>query len=141
MSARASLPAVRAGRDGSKVRLFVRRYRWFRGRTGVVGRDAESALHLARAEETAERRGWAWSWETDEYPDLSWCDRCERGETRFHSHDVYTCVLTDCAGRVLSSLGGIDSPDNDYRRQIEAELASEALCEGTRGEGAAFDGL
>jgi hypothetical protein len=40
---------------------------------------------------------------------------------------VLCCVLKDGDGNVLASLCGITDPDSNYRRVVEAELASEAL--------------
>lgn len=107
------------------------RYRFFRQHAGgTVGRNAETAYHLARAEEYAADRGWRFDWEPDQDPDLSWC-ACADGKVS-HSHEVLICTLRDSAGKVLASLGGIVDADRNYGRVIEAELASEALSTGPR---------
>lgn len=38
-----------------------------------------------------------------------------------------SCVLMDRDGNILASLGCIDDADDDYRREIEGQLAYEAL--------------
>ena len=115
-------------------------YRWFRGRTGCVGRDAETALALARAELAARDAGCSWEW-TDDYdgwvdlqsyrrhgdclichPGKGGCvagcaecvDRCE------------ACILRDASGEALASRWAIWDADDDYRRMVQAELAYEA---------------
>lgn len=102
-------------------------YTQFRGRTGSVGQDALTALHLARAKAYGESQGWEWAWEDETEPDLSWCDECEREKCRDHYHEVFCLVLRDATGDVLASLGNIADPDRAFRRECEAELALEAM--------------
>ena len=76
---------------------------------GVVGRNAEGALALARAEAVDE----------DEYM---------LGDEEEMPSEVLYAVLKDQDGEVLESLGGIGDPDRNYGRVVEAELALEALA-------------
>jgi hypothetical protein len=102
---------------------------------GIVGQATKGALDLARAEREMQRRGWVVTWEDDQDADLSWMDDKERERP----HEVYVAVLWNTdpepgyMGRhhmkatALASLGGIVDPSREYRRVVEAELASEAL--------------
>jgi hypothetical protein len=104
-------------------------YRFFRDHAGyVVGRSAEYALQLARAEQYAQDHGWDFDWIPDPEPDLSWCDTCI---DRPHAHEIEGCILNSPEDSHLASLWGITDADQNYRRVIEAELALEAMPEVT----------
>ena len=108
---------------------LMRSYRWFRGRTGCVGRDAQASLEYARAELETRSRGWSFEWvdDADGWADLrrdggvcscgcgAVIERCEG------------CILRDEDGNVLESLWAIWDADSDCRRMVEAELALEAI--------------
>lgn len=85
------------------------------------------AVELARAEEYARNLGWEFEWELDQDPDLSWMS----DEEREQEHEVLCCRIPDSEKPrySLASLCGITDPDSNYRRVIEAELASEALAD------------
>jgi hypothetical protein len=103
---------------------MIRPYRFFFANAGyIVGQRAQGALSLARAEQHATDNDWSAAWEWDECPDLSWLSERELKQ----DHEVLCCVLKDGDGNVLASLCGITDPDSNYRRVVEAELASEAL--------------
>lgn len=90
----------------------------------------QCAKDLAKAEEEAQRTEWEFEWEWDECPDLSWMS----DEEREQDHEVLCCRIVDPENPrySLASLCGITDPDSNYRRVIEAELASEALHEITK---------
>lgn len=101
-------------------------YRWFRGRTGCVGRDAQAALDLARAELTARDAGCSWEWVHDSH---GWADLVMDGWHAGSPTEVQTCegcILRDADGAVLASLWAIWDADDDYRRQVQADLALQA---------------
>lgn len=102
-------------------------YQFFREHAGGwVGHNAEHAAHLARAEATAERLGWAYDWEWDDEP---W-----DGDCGCQPSEVLGCILRDAySGEQLASLWGIGDPSNTDRRVIEAELAAEVLSETSTG--------
>lgn len=107
-----------------------RAFRFFLENAGYctpLGRAA-CALSLARAEQHAEAAGWFFSWDCDLDGDLGdheyWC-REDCGK----DHQIEFCLLRDAEGAVLASLCGIIDADSDYRRVIEAGLASEALAD------------
>lgn len=107
-------------------------YKFFRANAGGwVGHNAETALHLARAERWGEIHGWYSDWEPDPNGDLGdheeWCS--DARAKRNHGHDVEGCVIYDSAGNHLASLWGTIDPTSAYRRVVEAELCSEALAE------------
>lgn len=85
------------------------------------------ARNLARAEAYAKENDWQYQWEED------WNVEShvrEFGEEAYPS-EPSTCEyyrLVDADGVFLDSLGCIDDADANYRRVIEAELASEALA-------------
>jgi hypothetical protein len=85
------------------------------------------AVELAQAEQYARNLGWEFEWEFDECPDLSWMS----DEEREQEHEVLCCRIPDPENTrySLASLCGITDPDSNYRRVIEAELASEAIAE------------
>lgn len=86
------------------------------------------AKYLATAEAYARNSEWEYRWEDDwdigshkkyygkgSVYEVSEPETCE------------SCLLLDADGEVLESLGCIDDADKNYRRVIEAELASEAM--------------
>lgn len=86
------------------------------------------AVDLASAERFAQTRDWEFEWESD------WSIGSHQ---KFYGKDsayedsepgtCESCVLRDSDGNALESLGCIDDADSNYRRVIEAELASEAM--------------
>lgn len=97
---------------------------------GIVGQRALGAARLARAEawllEQVEAGRMRVRWESDDDADLSWMDEAERGRI----HEVEGCIIESCcascgAWTVAESLWAIVDADADYRRVVEAELASE----------------
>jgi hypothetical protein len=89
----------------------------------IVGERAKGALNLARAEQYAEERGWSFDWTWDDNADSSWMDEKERER----DHEALGCILRDENGEVIESLWGIFDPDENYRRVVQAELASQAM--------------
>lgn len=110
-------------------------YRFFKQNAGyVVGRRAEGALALARAEALAgaqpERIRFRWEADpnADRGPgDWGWPEPEVRRFWRTE-HEVWGCVL-EVDGEPRGSLWGIWDPDAGYRREIEAELLLEAIEE------------
>ena len=99
---------------------------------GIVGQRAIGAASLARAEETLSRAQYLDAarvrWEFDPYADLSWMTDSEREE----SHECEGCIIevSRDGGETwehAASLLGIVDASRDYRRIVEAELASEAF--------------
>jgi hypothetical protein len=84
------------------------------------------AVELAEAEAIGQRLGYEFDWEGDSDPDLSWMSDDEREQ----EHEVLCCRIPDPDNTrySLASLCGITDPDSNYRRVIEAELASEAIA-------------
>jgi hypothetical protein len=87
------------------------------------------AKELSEAESIAARKQWSYAWEWDD-SGCSGCDckspecKCSTGE----EHETLGCILLDEHGKHMPfSLWGICGATNDYRRVVEAELASEAL--------------
>lgn len=94
-------------------------YRFFYDNAGwIVGRRAEGALELARAERWAADNGLGFSWEPD-------YDDCGDGGTT--PNERFGCILRDVDGNVLTSLWSIGDPSPEYCRVVEAELALEAM--------------
>lgn len=91
------------------------------------------ARELAEAEQYARDNGIVFHWEND------WVVGSHReffgpdsvyGDTIFGNPEPDTCescTALDKDGYILASLSCIDDADDDYRRVIEAELASEAM--------------
>jgi hypothetical protein len=88
----------------------------------------KGAKDLADAEIYARDNDWVFTWEWDDCGDFDnhdeWCDI--KGQ---HDHNIEACILRDANGNVLESLCSIVDADNNYRRAVEAELASQALYE------------
>ena len=84
------------------------------------------AKDLADAETVGQRLGYVFEWEFDECPDLSWMS----DEEREQDPEVLCCRIVDPENPrySLASLCGITGADSNYRRVIEAELASEAIA-------------
>lgn len=92
-----------------------RAFNFFREHAGyIVGERAVGALQLAKAERDAANNGWRVGWEPDEDGDGT-------------GKPGYAAILYDEDGKVLGSLGGIDTDRGPYARVVEAELALEAL--------------
>jgi hypothetical protein len=90
---------------------------------------AKCARSLAAAERKASALGWTFDWVFDDQP----CMGCECGSESCdcftgEPHETFGCVLRDENGESLESLWGICKPTREYRRVVEAELASEALA-------------
>lgn len=101
-----------------------RRYRFFRTYAGgVVGRSAQVAIDLARAELAAESMGWTYTLEPEieRYEDVY-------GEAPPEGVEYYTVVARDEDGDWIASLGFVDDVDQRYFRVVAAELYSEALA-------------
>lgn len=75
---------------------------------------AACALKLARDEQWAQEEGITFEWVADELP---WDGDCPAPE------EILGCMAT--LGDETASLWGIGDPTPEYRRVIEAELASE----------------
>jgi hypothetical protein len=96
---------------------------------------AKCARALAKAERDASALGYTFEWEFENsipYEDALgdhayWCDAEKNGEE--HEHEIYSCVAYNSEGGVVASLGAIIDPTREYRRVVEAELASEGLPE------------
>ncbi len=129
---------TRAGRTNeAKARKQLTRDQFFFYQTAGYSYDAKTetpdqgrlrcAVELAKAEEYASNLGWEFEWEWDSDPDLSWMS----DEEREQNHEVLCCRIPDPDNTrySLASLCGITDPDSDYRRVIEAELASEAIAD------------
>lgn len=84
----------------------------------------ECAEALAQAEAYARNLGFEFEWEHDSEP---W----DAGDTDYVPTEVLNCRIPDPENSrySLASLCGIADPDANYRRVIEAELASEALAQ------------
>jgi len=85
-------------------------------------------LALARAERALKDSNYRIVWDYDDDADFSFVDTWEekdRERWNRSEHVAEWCRIEDEDGNVLSSLCGIIDADNDYRRVIEAELASE----------------
>lgn len=94
-------------------------FRFFHANAGgIVGQSALGAWDLAKAEEVASDRDWQVTWEYDDFEPGSEC-----------------AILHDEEGNVLASLGGIGGATDEYRRVVQAELASEALYNETKAWG------
>jgi hypothetical protein len=107
---------------------------------GIVGQRAIGAASLARAEAYAEAMGWTCEWQWDDcsaYDHCAdWgCECCKNEHTTQIDHQHEVCLLRNADGEVLAVLGGIIDADRDYRRLIEAELASEAMADAVRAWG------
>lgn len=106
--------------------------------TEEQGRE-RCARNLAAAEAYADELDWTYSWEYDE----SGCSGCSCDSedcpcSSGKEHETLVCTLWRTVeaeerrnGRdmdnILASLGGICGATREYRRVVEAELASEAM--------------
>jgi hypothetical protein len=113
-----------------------RAYRFFRAHAGGwVGHNAETAMHLARAEQWASDNGLKCTWE----PEPEW-EAYELGDAETKMPDeVWCAILRDSEGNVLDSLGMIGDPTDTYIRVVNAELASEAMRQAQAAERADMD--
>lgn len=91
---------------------------------------AACALSLAKAEAYAEAAGWSFRWEYDAHGHMcmrdhdEWCREGCRKE-----HEIEGCSVVDGRGEELASCWGIIDACRDYRRVMQAELASEAMAD------------
>lgn len=113
-------------------------YKFFKVNAGYCGeRRAAGALDLARAERAAQEEGITFAWDYDQEP---WEGDCPA------PFEVLCCRALGPQNETLAALCGIgmtgDSRiDHAYRREVEAELASEALDTLTERESAAVRSL
>lgn len=88
--------------------------------------DLKAARDRARAEKFAQDSGWEVEWEYDQ-------EEYQMGDAETEPpSEVLVAILRDADRNVIGSLGGIGDPSREYRRVVEAELASEAMHEMTR---------
>lgn len=107
----------------------TRRENFFRER----GATAAQARELAWAENEALDRDWEYEWGDDPEADVSWMDAEQLREYEDGNLEVLAVLLKDEEGEVLASLGGVsiygDSEGRKHVREVEAELALEALAD------------
>lgn len=115
------------------------RFRFFQKHAGyIVGKRAECAMRLARAEEKAETVGLTVVWEWEEIP---W-EPCHEGETppanwlcglvyKKEDVDEYHGTVKNSRATSYACLGcvGVDSMRDPYLRVCAAEMLAEALSE------------
>ena len=92
------------------------------------GRE-RGACELAAAETFATEQGWSCDWEPEqENPrDVFGDPDPVNGPFYDPENEFFVCLLRDENGKVIESLGMIEAPSREYRRVVEAELASEAM--------------
>ena len=101
-------------------RDLIKAYRFFKEHAGyVVGRAAECALSLAKAEQQADGRV-IFDWTGDDIG----CE-CEGDK----HNETLCCLARDVETGKTASLCGICDPGAAYSRVVEAELASEIFAE------------
>jgi len=104
------------------AKSLVDAYRFFRTHAGRrVGRSAEGAIVLARAEAFAAAHGWEIRLEDEQerYEDVY-------GEPAPSSAEFVCVIAYDEAHEIIGSLGFVDVRDRDYVRVVAAELFAEA---------------
>lgn len=94
---------------------------------GIVGHNAETAIALARAEAYARDHDWTVVWEDDDPCDGCCC--CDGTHGTEHQSCEWAALYLPGEKYPAASLGRITDATREYRRVIEAELASEALYE------------
>lgn len=125
-----------------------RAFQFFLKHSGYcVGQRAKGALQLARAERWAETEGYTFEWRYDADADLGdheyWCNAARRDKAGYDSdgnqitsyrrrpecagHEAEYCLMLDRNNHVVQSLHGILDATGDYRRVVQAELASEEI--------------
>lgn len=136
-------PAPKVGRS-----RYAKAIQFFRENAGFsydpkTETPAQGKLRCARlsakAEAWAKAEGLEYVWEFDDMADASFVDTWEPAEqAQWHAetHEAWYCSLVrpcpkhgvQCKhAETLASLGGIFDPTWQYRRVIEAELATEAM--------------
>lgn len=84
------------------------------------------ALNLAAAESLAREAGYSFEWSTSDIDSSDYTDETP-------AWPLYDCIMRDINGKVVQCLGACDfgkdadGPFGDYRRVVEAELASEEI--------------
>ena len=127
---------------------LYKRYIFFKEWGGWrIGYKAIDALNLAKAEIWAEENDVTYTWEWDDDGELMdheyWCANARRnnagynsdGETtsRYERDHLYQCeheilgCTAEMDGDIVASLWNIVGADRNYRRIVQAELASEAM--------------
>lgn len=81
------------------------------------------AKSLAEAEQDAELVGIEFEWNYDDNADYSWMDEEEKQK----DHCVEYCLAKNPLTKETTALCGIFDADANYRRVVEAELASEII--------------
>lgn len=123
------------------MNTHLKAYLFFKENAGyIVGKRAQGALAMAKAERWAKEECLEFIWETDPFssPDDF---EFEADKAHVREHDAVGCILfrpcpehgVDCKhAEHLASLWGITESLNNrerdnYRRVVEAELALEAM--------------
>ena len=110
--------------DRKAWKFFHRNAGW------IVGEQAISAAHLARAEQWALEVGVVYEWVDDDTPCDGDCD-CPNPRPSYEGCILYRDTKCQSCGNGerehLASLWGICGATPEYRRVVEAELALEAM--------------
>ena len=106
-------------------------YFFFKANAGYcVGRKAQGALALAKAEQAAKDAGCTYKWQDDSDCDWSFVETwAQKDQDAFakQEHFAEICSLLSADGETLDVLCGITDANRSYRRVIEAELALNSL--------------
>lgn len=85
------------------------------------------AAQLATAERKASDLDITFEWVGDELGDLGDHDYWCRKNCGISYHEVDGCIMRDSKGEEIGALWGIIDADDNYRRVVQAELASEVV--------------
>ncbi len=99
---------------------------------------AQCALDLARAEAWAKAEGLVFVWENDPHADDSWMDDAQRQQEHTAEGCTVYRLCGECgeiSGTPLNGLYGIFDANSNYRRVVEAELASDLFVTHSQSEG------
>lgn len=122
--------AAKARKSLTPDQLFFYEHAGFSWKPGKETREQgriRCAISMAQAEQYGQNVGFTFEWEED------WSIGSHKdfyGEGSYSDSEPKTCESCLCRGadgQVLASVGCVDDASYDYRRVIEAELASEAL--------------
>jgi len=116
-------------RKPSAVRFFFSHAGYSWNHLTETPRDGRwrCARDLTRAEAYAHANDWTFEW-TDDWSIGSHVREFGAESYPEEPSTCECCVLRDSDGRVLSSLCCIDDASAEYRRVVQAELATEALA-------------
>lgn len=126
-------PGNGRSRKAARLKNAVQFFYDFAGYSYKVNEETPEQGHkryakaLAKAEEAAHQAFYSFEWINGDECIGCDCQNADCACCNRTTHDCYSCTMRDENGEVKASLGSICEPTVEYRRVVQAELATEVF--------------